>query len=106
MVHDNINLLKYMSCRLHNGKQSDSCSLSNDSGNSIDFRTGEVVLAADATCDQSSQGSQGSGPPQGPPVNHPFIEFTSTCSCTTGQNDACGTKCHGPQEDGGQTCFT
>ena len=106
LVHDNINLLKYLTCRLQNGKQSDSCSLSRDGGNSIDLRAGEVVLAADATCDQSSQVSQGSGPPHGPPVNHPFIDFASTCACTTGQNDACNTKCHGPQEEGGQTCFT
>ena len=60
LVHDNINLLKYLTCRLQNGKQSDSCSLSHDGGNSIDLRAGEVVLAADATCDQSSQVSQGS----------------------------------------------
>ena len=35
LVHDNINLLKYMSCRLHNGTQSDSCNMNNDGGNSI-----------------------------------------------------------------------
>jgi len=35
VVQDNINLLKYMSCRLHNGTQSDSCNMNNDGGNSI-----------------------------------------------------------------------